>query len=93
MPRSSPLRRGSVRLLEFQHEFVHRHLGLENPLVARIFRVTQPGPLADQLEPRCLDLALERAFLDPMQGLADRGAGTGLGRMIGDDQSISQSIT
>src|SRR4029079_6820772 len=78
--------RQSIGLLEFQHELVDRHLGLKNALVARILWIAETVAAADKLEGSRLDLAPERTLLDPVQGLADRGAGAGLRRMVGDDQ-------
>ena len=77
-PNVSGVRPASVRLLEFQHELVHRHLGPENPLVARVLRVAQEIASGDELEAGRLDLAPERALLDPVQGLADRVPAPGL---------------
>ena len=48
--------------------------------VARIFGIAQEIGLGDQLEAGRLDLLAQRAFLDAMQRLADRGAVAGLAR-------------
>ena len=50
--------RQSIRLLEFQHELVDRHLGLKNPLVARVLGMAEEVAAADELEAGRLDLAL-----------------------------------
>ena len=51
-----------IRLLEFQHELVDRHLGLKNSLVAGVLRMAQPIAFGDELEAGRLDLALAARF-------------------------------
>ena len=46
-----------------------------------VLGVAPETALGDELEAGGLDLAAQRALLDPMQGLADRGAVAGLGGM------------
>src|SRR5262245_31711357 len=84
---STVARTGSHRFLEFQHELVHRparrRLDRE---VARVIRVAPELAVVDQPESGGLDLAAQRALLDAVERLADRGAVARAGRMVGDDQ-------
>ena len=57
--------------------------------VSRIFGMTQKIAFVDELETGGFDLLAQRALLDAMQGLADRGAVAGARGMIRDDQEAA----
>ena len=77
------------RLLKLEHEIVDRHGRLEGDEVARVLRVAPEIAFGHEPKAGRLDFLAQRAFLDAMQRLADRGAVTVLGEMIGDHQNAA----
>src|SRR6185312_8612939 len=81
-----PERVALLGLLELQHEDVDRNLRIEDREIVRIVGIAQEVPLIHALEAGGLNLALERALLDAVIGLADRRARAGRGGVIGDHE-------
>src|SRR5260370_42697453 len=74
----SPTGRGTTsnshRLLKLEHEIVDRHGRLVTGEVMRVAWVAPKIALGNEVEARRFDFLSQRAFLDAMQGFADRSS-------------------
>src|ERR1700730_10992909 len=87
---ASEINQRLLRLLEFQHEIVHRAGRLLRREIARILGVTPEISLCDELEAGRLNLTAQYTLVDAMQGLADRDLRARLGRMVSDHQHAAR---
>jgi hypothetical protein len=81
-PSRQPFASASLRFLELEHEFVGRLGRRLRGEIAGILGMVPEIALAHELETGRLDLTAQRALLDAVKRLPDRGAGAGGCRMV-----------